>query len=150
MDYNYGKFQISECLFKKPDSIALILGGMVVERVEFKPWSGVWEYLARSVAFDPVSEGCVVPYYEAVICERDVTWKKVGEPTRDVLRSPIEFIQHMSVLNLKPNDIIVLKSPHRLKAEVLHNMRKFFFELGLSNKIVILEDGIDIGVTRQL
>ena len=65
-----------------------------------------------------------------------------------------EFIESMKVLILQPGDIIICKVPMALsekEREQLNNsLKETFAALGYAHqKIIVLEQGIDIGVLRH-
>jgi hypothetical protein len=55
----------------------------------------------------------------------------------------VEFV--MTKLELNPGDLIVMKARKPIREEVVQQIRKTFRDLGLSNKVIVLED-LDIGV----
>ena len=62
----------------------------------------------------------------------------------------IDFIGCVHKLNVSKKDIIVLKMPHKITTEQIDALKKILYEnLLLTNKILVLEDGIDIGVLSQ-
>ena len=61
----------------------------------------------------------------------------------------IEFLEAMQVLELRPDDILVLKSKMVLSHAARGNIVKAFKEhIKIKNQVVILEEGMEIGVLR--
>lgn len=60
----------------------------------------------------------------------------------------LSFIEKFGVLKIEPGDIVVLKHPHRLSFEAHERLRKVFKDL-VNAKVIILEDGMDIGVLKE-
>ncbi len=66
----------------------------------------------------------------------------------------IEFIQNISILELKPDDIVILKHPGILSQNA-HNqlkdsLHKIFDDLGILNKVIIFDENMDIGILRKI
>lgn len=61
----------------------------------------------------------------------------------------IEFIHAMQVLELKPDDIIVLKTKEYISLEAYINLKNIIKKTAQGHKCIILEAGIDIGVLRK-
>jgi hypothetical protein len=62
-----------------------------------------------------------------------------------------DFIQSISKLEVKPGDTIIIKTPHRLNEklyEAINDSIRGALGLDQKIKIVILEDGMDIGILR--
>jgi hypothetical protein len=70
---------------------------------------------------------------------------------RSTKLNPVEFIQSFGKLEVREGDAIILKTPYRLTEEsckvIIDSIR---MALGLDQKIkiVILEEGLDIGILR--
>lgn len=68
-------------------------------------------------------------------------------------KSGIDYLKTMQKLDVKDGDIIVIKNPYKLSAETYTNLRlaiqKILKEYGYNVKVMILEDGMDIGVLRK-
>lgn len=64
-----------------------------------------------------------------------------------------DFIESMSVLNVQPGDVIVIKTNKILKPEQTHNIRnileKVLLHAAMNNQVLILDDGLDIGVMHK-
>jgi hypothetical protein len=70
---------------------------------------------------------------------------------RSTKLNPVEFIQSISKLEVKPGDTIIIKTPHRLNEklyEAINDSIRGALGLDQKIKIVILEDGMDIGILR--
>jgi hypothetical protein len=70
---------------------------------------------------------------------------------RDIRRDPkVDFIQAMQVLRLEKDDIVVMKSPDTLSEAVVRNIIETVKKvLGTGVKVMILEQGMDIGVLHK-
>ncbi len=68
-------------------------------------------------------------------------------------KSLSEFIKSMSVLSLQESDIIVFKTDMRLTVKNMallkDNLQEGIEYVGLKNKVMLLTEGIDIGVLRK-
>lgn len=66
----------------------------------------------------------------------------------------IEFVKNMQVLEIKPGDLIVLRHPMRLSShahqQLTDTLRKILDEQGFNNRIVVLEEGMEIGIIRPV
>ena len=64
----------------------------------------------------------------------------------------IDFIQSLSKLEFKDGDIIVLKTPNRLSKDSREYLEKFIGSISkalpVKVRMIILEDGMDIGILR--
>jgi hypothetical protein len=63
--------------------------------------------------------------------------------------SEVEFLEAMQVLELKPGDIIVLKHGGRLPEIAHRRIRESFQHIAPFHKVIILEEGMEIGVLRE-
>ena len=63
----------------------------------------------------------------------------------------IDFVEHLKVLSLAPKDIIVIKTDRRLSEVQYTNVKRYIEQIVNRGdvKIMILEDGLDIGVLRS-
>lgn len=64
----------------------------------------------------------------------------------------LEKIETLSALELKPGDTLVVKLNEKLSEQSTERLHSFIREsLGLSKsiKLIVLDDGVDIGVIRQ-
>jgi hypothetical protein len=63
----------------------------------------------------------------------------------------IDFVEHLKVLSLVPNDIIVIKTDRVLSEVQYANVKRYIGQIinRADVKIMILEDGLDIGVLRS-
>ena len=66
----------------------------------------------------------------------------------------VEFVKSVQTLEVKENDLIVIKIPYKLKLEISVKIRKQVEDnlpIGMKGKIkiFILEEGIDIGIIRS-
>ncbi len=65
----------------------------------------------------------------------------------------IDFIESMKVLEYKPSDIIVMKCSQKLSFDnrlwILESVQKVLDPINKRIKVMILEDGMDIGVLRE-
>ena len=65
----------------------------------------------------------------------------------------IEFVKNVSVLEIKKGDLIVLKSPNVLSDSARFNlkdsMKKVLEDNGIRNFVIVLEEGMEIGVIRD-
>ena len=63
-----------------------------------------------------------------------------------------DYIKSMSVLQVKPCDLIIIKCQFALSPKAYERLRDSivasFRAHGINNPIVVLEDGLDIGVIR--
>lgn len=62
---------------------------------------------------------------------------------------PIDFFKSMGKLEIKDGDIIILKNSRRLSSESIIKIKERMEELisnNYNNEIIILDEGIDIGV----
>lgn len=55
----------------------------------------------------------------------------------------------INTLSLKKNDIIVISSPHRIGDKEKERIRKQFRDFGIENKVLILDNGMDIQVIAK-
>jgi Mg2+/citrate symporter len=60
----------------------------------------------------------------------------------------LSMIEAMSVLEVRPGDIVVLKTPIRLTLEQSNRIKEAA-EKALGMKVIVLQDGLDIGVLRD-
>jgi hypothetical protein len=62
----------------------------------------------------------------------------------------IDFVEHLKVLSLVPNDIIVIKTDRVLSEVQYANVKRYIGQIinRADVKIMILEDGMDIGIFR--
>ncbi len=74
-------------------------------------------------------------------------WRKKTK----VLSPKIDFIQEMKVLNLKPGDVVILKTQTIIHSrDAAESLRKAVADyIGGGIKVMLLEEGMDIGVLRQ-
>lgn len=78
--------------------------------------------------------------------------KKVKE-NMNRWQNDINFLQSMQKLELKEGDIIVLRHPYKLSEETIVNLKSqiqlIIKSAGFNVKIMVLEEGMDIGVLRK-
>lgn len=55
----------------------------------------------------------------------------------------------MVILELKPDDIIILKCDMQLSAQEEYNIKKSFEKLKIKNKIILLRNMVDIRILRK-
>jgi hypothetical protein len=82
-------------------------------------------------------------------------WSGCGwsRKTMEEKMNEIEFVKSVQTLEIRENDLIVIKIPYKLRQEVSEKMRKQVEDnlpIGMKGKvkIFILEEGIDIGIIR--
>jgi hypothetical protein len=73
---------------------------------------------------------------------------------QDQLNNKPEWLQSMSVLEIKENDILVVRSNKYIPAKQIDHIsthiKAHFDSIGLKNaKIMFIEDEMDVGVIRQ-
>ena len=61
-----------------------------------------------------------------------------------------EWLEHLSVLRLEPGDIIVLRSPRMLQLDAVKRLSAEAQARFPDNKVLVLMDGVDIGVVRPV
>jgi len=60
-----------------------------------------------------------------------------------------EDVEKVKVLNLEENDILVFTTKQMLSNNVLGNIRKAVEYMGIKNKVMVLEEGMDIKVIKE-
>lgn len=60
-----------------------------------------------------------------------------------------EEVEKVKVLNLEENDILVFTIKQVLSNNALGNIRKVVEHMGIKNKVMILEEGMDIKVIKE-
>jgi len=60
-----------------------------------------------------------------------------------------EEVEKVKVLNLEENDILVFTTKQMLSNNVLGNIRKAVEYMGIKNKVMVLEEGMDIKVIKE-
>lgn len=61
----------------------------------------------------------------------------------------IEFIEHISKLELKDGDILVLRSKDYLTNEQISNLKKYIRHIDNTINILVIDGGMEIGVLRK-
>lgn len=62
-----------------------------------------------------------------------------------------EALDAVCVLPLTPSDVIVVKTKQPLSMDTSQRLKKYLSEaLGVSNKILVLSDGLEIGIMREM
>ena len=81
------------------------------------------------------------------ICEYRKSHWSPGPPKQ------IDFIQSMQKLQLKPGDLLIVKCPFKIPEQYISKLSESIKNIlalsGFDNKIMILEDGMDIGVLSK-
>jgi len=60
-----------------------------------------------------------------------------------------EFLEKVKVLDLKETDILVFTAEEEIPRSVHHLIRRSVERMGIKNKIIILERGMDIKILRD-
>jgi len=62
----------------------------------------------------------------------------------------VEFLQSMQVLDLKDDDIVVVRHPSVLSTETAVRIRSVFMDMfknwGLNVHVIVFDEGMDIGI----
>jgi hypothetical protein len=65
----------------------------------------------------------------------------------------VDYIESMKILEIKENDVLIIKSKYKISNELRHNIKKAFYQnlpdvIKEKCKIIVIDDEIDIGVIR--
>lgn len=60
-----------------------------------------------------------------------------------------EILGKFQSLDLGPNDIVVIICPFQISVKYADNLKEAWHSAGLKNKVVVIDNGGEIGVLRQ-
>jgi hypothetical protein len=60
-----------------------------------------------------------------------------------------EILENMSILTLRPNDILIISVSEVISPEHAENLQNHIREWGVTNRIAILDGGMKIGILRE-
>lgn len=60
-----------------------------------------------------------------------------------------EILENLGILSIRPNDILILSFSEHISSDHAENLQNQVREWGITNRVVILDGGIKLGLLRE-